>query len=295
MYFVIGITSIVGNLITIIVILKFKLYKHSQYIYKLSIGVSDFLLGFFIIYYLFQHIRFIFLRFHTDQLLNLNFERTIYNNVFTEYTYFSNSSILLKIFSFPSYSCIHVSSLTLPFSAYDRYKSIAYPFLYKRTNNVKKAVYFSVFVWLLENITTVIWKLLHDKYDSDLIKLERLSILIFYCFPFVLMWIFTLLSIFSLRKSYKSSKKLNRSYFKRRNTELRLSILFFAMVVAYTLSTSMYICIYIHSGIFGNVFNINLSYISFTLLTTNSTWNFILYNLMNKKFRNHVKLLFFKK
>ena len=137
MYFVVGATSIIGNLITIIIILKFKLYKHSQYIYKFSIGVSDFLLGFVIIYYLVQHVCFIFLRFHTDQLLTLNFERTILKDVFSEYIYFSNSSNLLKIILFPGYTCIHVSSLTLAFSAYDRYKSIAYPFLYKRTNNVK--------------------------------------------------------------------------------------------------------------------------------------------------------------
>ena len=295
MYFVVGATSIIGNLITNIVIIKFKLYKHSQYVYKFSIGVSDFLLGFVIIYHLVQHVCFIFFRFHTDQLLTLNFERTILKDVFSEYIYFSNSSNLLKIILFPGYTCIHVSSLTLAFSAYDRYKSIAYPFLYKRSNNVKNAVYSSVFVWLLENVATVVWKFLHDKYGSDLEKLERLSFLTFYGFPFVLMWVFTLLCIFSLIKSYNFSKKLNRTYFKRRNTELRLSILFFAMVIAYTLSTSMHICIYIHGVILGNVYNFNLSYISFTLLLTNSTWNFILYNLMNKKFRTYVKLLFIKK
>ena len=288
----IGVTSIVGNLITVIVILKFRIYKHSQYIYKFSIGVSDFLLGFVILYYLVQHTCFIFLRFHTDQLLTSNFVRTSYKDFFSENIDFSNSSILLKIILFPGYTCIHVSSLTLAFSAYDRYKSIADPFLYKKTNNVKRAVYSSFFVWFLEIITTVTWNFLQDKYGSDFIELIRLSFLLFYCFPFALMWIFTLLCIFSLIKSYKSSKKLNRSYFKRRNTELRLSVLFFAMVVAYTLSTSMYICIYIHSVILGYSYDTNLVYISFTLLTTNSTWNFILYNLMNKKFRTYVKLLF---
>ena len=285
MYFVIGVTSIVGNLITVTVILKFKLYKHSQYIYKFCIGVSDFLLGFVIMYYLFQDIFLIFLRFNTDKLLTTNFLRKNSNDSFTEVIEFYNSSMLVKIILFPGFSCIHVSSLTLVLSAYDRYKSIAHPFLYKRSNNVKKAVYSSVFVWLLEIIIVIL---------SKLVNLVHLSFLLFYCFPFVLMWIFTVLCIFSLGKSYKSSKKLKRTYFKKRNIELKLSVLFFAMVVAYTLSTSMFICFYIHDVIFDYKFSPNLFFISFTLLTTNSTWNFFLYNLMNKKFRTYVKLLFFK-
>ena len=139
MYFVIGITPIVGNLITIIEILKFKFYKHSQYFYEFSIGVSEFLLGFFIIYYHVQHIRFIFSRFHTDQILTLNFERRNSKLSVLEIITFVNRSMLVETISFPGYTCIHVSSLTLAFSAYDRYKSIAHPFLYKRANNLKKS------------------------------------------------------------------------------------------------------------------------------------------------------------
>ena len=56
-YLVIGVISIIGNLITLIIVLKFKLYKHSQYIYKSSIAVSDALQGFMMIYYLIEHVR----------------------------------------------------------------------------------------------------------------------------------------------------------------------------------------------------------------------------------------------
>ena len=199
-YFVIGATSIAGNLIKIIVILKFKLYTHNQYIYKFSIGVSDFLLGFVIMYYLIQHICFIFLRFQTDQLLTSNFERTNYNSSFLENVVFLNSSNLKKIISLPGYTCIHVSSLNLALFAYDRYKSIANPILYKRIKNVKKAVCSSVFVWFLTILTTVTLNFLNGKLGSNFLEFKHLYFVLFYFFPFVLMWIFTTLCIFSLKK-----------------------------------------------------------------------------------------------
>ena len=152
-------------------------------------------------YYLIQHICFIFLRFQTDQLLTSNFERTNINSWFTEENIvFLNSSNLKKIISLPGYTCIHVSSLNLALSAYDRYKSIANPILYKRTNNVKKTVYSSVFVWFLTIVTTVTLNFLHGKFGFNFIELKHLYFLLFYCFPFALMWIFTSLCIFSLKK-----------------------------------------------------------------------------------------------
>ena len=294
-YMLVGLTSIFGNMITLVVAFKFKLYTHVQYIYKFSIAASDALWGFMLIYYLIEHYRLNFLDLRKNDLLNFYMERNFFISDRVETNVFSLSNYILLLDNFFTSSCFHVSILTLLLSAYDRYKSLAYPFLYRRTKSVKKAVYLSVVVWVV-----VIIGSLHNLLPiKNFYASNAIVFIIFELVPFILIWIITFLCIFSLRKSHTSSKKLSRRKLKRRklkkqNTELTLSILFIAMVLALTFSLSFYI--YIHARSFLSKSKPSLNFLLFAdaVLSTNSFWNFMLYNVLNKKYRKYVIALLFK-
>ena len=133
-------------MITLIVAIKFKLYTHVQCVYKFSIAASDALWGFMLIYYLIEHYRLNFLDFRKNHVLNVYIERKFFISGQIKTSVFSISNYIFLLDRFITSSCFHVSILTLLLSAYDRYKSLAYPLLYMRTKSVKKAVYLSIFV-----------------------------------------------------------------------------------------------------------------------------------------------------
>ena len=229
--------------------------------------------------------------FRRNQLLNVYLERKVYHSHIKGKIVFSLSNYKFLLDRFATSACFHVSILTLLFSAYDRYNSIAHPLLYKSTNNVKKAVYQSIFVWVVVVIVSLHNLLLiNNKFVT--------ATVIFFLFefiPFILMWIITLLCVFSLKKSNNSSKKLSRSKLKNKNSEFTLSILFFSMVLALTFSLSFYIYIHVCSFLPNFKHNLNFLLVADAVLSTNSFWNFILYNVLNKKYRQYVNVFLFKK
>ena len=114
---------------------------------------------------------------------------------------------------------------------------------------------------------------------------------------FALLWMVTLLTLQSLYKSYKTSLKLSRAVRTKFLAEKQMSLVLIFMVLAFTfsLSTTLYnhIRFYLCKLDCVNCQNYNVN-ISLYFLSTNSIWNILVYNLINKKFRLALKALFKK-
>ena len=87
------------------------------------------------------------------------------------------------------------------------------------------------------------------------------------------------MTLCSLYKSYKRSLALYKKSRKGFSLEKQMSLVLVFMVVAFTFSLlpTIYlnICFYLGNIDYGE----KATYISIALLTTNSVWNFIIYNI----------------
>ena len=117
---------------------------------------------------------------------------------------------------------------------------------------------------------------------------------------FFLLWILTLLTLVSLYKSYKRSLKLNRKTRKKNSTEKQMSLVLIFMVVAFTFSLSLTVYnhasfyIYENYNIISKKLLTDQPYIAVLFLLTNSVWNILIYNVLNKQFRTAFKAVFKK-
>ena len=208
-----------------------------------------------------------------------------------------------------------VSFISLLFSSIDRYVSLTFPFRYKQMNSIKIAKRVSVFIWLLSAIITAVTLYLSfmspqksfffqplevfyrdapDQKDPLNHHLAAAILLIL----FFSLWTFTFLTLYSLYKSYKRSSYLNKRIKKSVSFEKQMGLILIFMVVAFTFSLSptiyLNVCFYFapHKTFsYENDYSDTLLddknfFISVAFLTTNSVWNFVIYNILNKKFRS---------
>ena len=110
---------------------------------------------------------------------------------------------------------------------------------------------------------------------------------------FALLWILAFLTLWSLYKNYKRSLKLNRRIQTNIAPEKQMSIVLICMVVAFTLSLLPTLYNHIQFYILGGEnFEDNKResvakfFIAFLFLLTNSIWNILIYNILNKQFRS---------
>ena len=73
-----------------------------------------------------------------------------------------------------------------------------------------------------------------------------------------------------------------------------MSIVLIFMVVAFTFSLAPTIYHHVYTYLYNEHYNENAAFVSVIILTTNSVWNFVIYNVLNKKFRASFINLFFK-
>ena len=313
--------SLILNTLIIIVIRKTKEFRHSQYVYKISIAVSDIIWSLCLCilsgYGVYIHKNFFILcqqpdiSFNTVStvvyvncklICNIPLKFLALHNIFMV---FNSILLLLATISFT------VSLVSLIFSAADRYFALAHPFTYRSTNTIKVAKISTAFIWIL-NIFTFLYALLENKAVTVLFQPSPIykelsffkkktnqgfvSVLLFVLF--FLLWLFTFLTLLSLYKTYKRSLRLNRSVKENIAPEKQMSLVLVAMVVAFTFSLfpTLYntILLYINKNDYikkKHEAYIKL-FIAVPFLITNSIWNILVYNILNKKFRTAFKALF---
>ena len=297
------------------VIRKTKEFRKSQYVFKTSIAVSDIIWAlvlccnsagknhqyFNTTYTLECHPTLddkeTYVEYevkHFDCQPRYSYYLSIFDGVYFYFIIF----LLMKI-------SLIVSLISLVFAAADRYFAIAFPFKFKKTNTTRVAKVLSIIIWILSVFITVITvftnvnnfylSLFLQPTDCESPMQMFESGLLFVLFA--LLWIFTLLTLKSLYKSYKRSLKLNRVVRNKFLAEKQMSLVLIFMVVAFTfsLSTTLYnhIRFYLCKLNCEDCQDYNV-YISLYFLSTNSIWNILVYNLINKKFRSALKALFKK-
>ena len=201
------------------------------------------------------------------------------------------------------------------FAASDRYFAIAFPFKYRRTNTVKLAKAITAIIWVLSTLGVLYTenraeftndlrmvllqaKTWHNKPRNDSINHKVMAVTLFLLFG--LLWILTLLTLHSIYSNFKKSQKLNKKAKNASAHEKQMAIVLVAMVVAFTFSMSPtiyhHVNFFVHNNILGCIYYFHFKdfFMSTCFLYTNSAWNFLIYNLLNKKFRLELRKLFKK-
>ena len=144
---------------------KIKMLRHSQYVYKCSIALSDIVWGTVLCFYLFDTMFHEFGLEYTYKSVNYKLPSTtrdLYNTI--TYTFEIDYLGLTSNYKASYYSFIlskllcyvlktlFVSLTTLVFAAGDRYFAIAFPFKYRSTYTVKLAKIITVILWVLSTV-----------------------------------------------------------------------------------------------------------------------------------------------
>ena len=283
LYSIIGIVSVLGNILVVCVVRKSKELRHTQYVYKSSIAVADIIWGLSISYVFLQQC---FLIISKNIVIN-EFENfyltTIYlnksdilvydykiNELFLEQPLFNDGVfelVFLVVMEFLAFIflpiTILVSIVTLVFSAADRYFALTFPFKYKTTNTKKIAKVISTLIWVI--ITSVyITFFLFKAEQSSLVYsfvlqpcsscttesvMQRFNMIVIFVLFFLLL-VFTVLTLFNLKNNYEKSKKLNRRAQKAFAAEKQMSFILILMVFAFTFSLLPTMYNYIYSTFF---------------------------------------------
>ena len=316
-FLLIGIISVFGNSLVLIVIYKSAQLRHSQYIYKCSIALSDIIWGSAIsIYFIYNCVKNYFSIFFTVSFESDYFGTpiaykdinniTVYNYKLYSLTFFNKGiykyeqMLLVLVIVLPP--TFFLSICTLVIAAFDIFIALTYPFKYRKWKTLKYAKIFSILVWVVCIIVFVCIFLLYKgpiTHDGPLFQTNledmfaRIFSYIIIAFSFIL-WCITILTILSLYKNYKKSKTLNRSVSNRLAHEIQMTFILIAMIVAFTLCLSVTMFNLICNKFCEDKYYENQT-LTNALLATNSIWNFLIYNIMNKKFRAALVKLFRKK
>ena len=328
-FFAMMLISLVLNTLIVVVIRKTKEFRHSQYVYKASIAVSD------IIWSLCFCILSGYGGYTSSNTFVVCQRPNTSSNNFTNSTVvyvscelitnipvrISSLVVFLAVFivviAFLTTISLTVSFVSLIFAAVDRYCALAYPLRYRATNTIKVAKISTAFIWILStflNVFTTVYSIIKNKAITSMFQplpihkelsfftqspnQDFVSVLLFALFS--LLWLFTILTLISVYKAYKTSLKLNRSVKTKIAAEKQMSLVLIAMVVAFTFSLFPtllnHILLHVNKSEFlKSTYKayVKLS-IAFSFLMTNSIWNILVYNVLNKQFRAAFKALFKK-
>ena len=330
LYFIVGTVSVMGNTLIIYVIRKSKELRHSQYVYKCSIAVADIIWGFSISYTFLEYGVYLFSDdIRLSKVLNSNLKvsyenegnTTVYDyeidsmrvisNSFDQTSVFFLIMLVFKLIGMPI--TIFVSIISLVFLAADRFFALTFPLRYKKAKTRRLAKIVSVLIWVTLTfvyttlyyisifvlndfeIAPILQPCLNCTFENAIQKFHAIVLFI----PFFLLLFFTTLTLVSLKRNHKRSKKLNRRAKKALSAEKQMAYVLVLMVCAFSFSLlptlGSYVYFYLlkmkHDDI-SDYYNPALPHICTAFLATNSFWNIVIYNVFNKKFREASVKLF---
>ena len=324
-YLLVGTISVAGNFVVLFVVYKSKQLRHSQYVYKCSIAISDIICGFSISA---QYMLYFLWVLNVNEVILLKDSKstkpivTKEKNNITNYTYEIQEIALTTNFYSEIYNwfstkinfvvyyvtpiTLFVSFVSLVFASIDRYIALRFPFRYRQINSIKIAKLVSVFVWFLSAIFQTVTSFLfyHHSYPSHLLQptifsVSKISLnqhitATILIILFFLLWVLTFLTLCSLYKSYKRSVALRKKAKNIFSQEKQMAFVLISMVVGFSFSLAPTIYFHICSYFCKMEFSQRSLFVSIALLATNSVWNFIIYNISNKTFRSALIKVFFE-
>lgn len=323
-----SVITIFCNAIILFVFGNTKKLYNSQAIFKISLAVADTMIGVIVWP---NMIVMQYLTFFTPRKMGAIIKRPYVNegsrypfdNPMLTYRYgggaFRNifHPDYLQTMGFFSSLGITVSVHTLMIASIDRLLAISMPMKYGRYKAIKFAKISCIIQWFVSIIIAVlpifVSELRYQALSSIMISSTgRVALMEFFISLIVPLVVTVILSVLTFRSSkgharnrqrIMPSNQANLEY--ERNLEKRLARTLTLMVSVFTLSVLMPICCTIAglvntSANWSDPANLNMTaanayttseYISIILLSTNSIWNFFIYNWRNKGFREAVRCM----
>ena len=323
MLIILAVLVVFANVTVLLVYLTEKKLRHSQGIFRLSLGVADLMTGLILfpvaansLWKTYQG-NFEFLPpVNVSEELFFSNENVIYLNTSGSINSLeSRISFVRRLFpgtfldsiGFFTTLSLTVSIYLLTVSGIDRLQAITRPIQYRQHTAKRFAIVCSVFCWVLAIIVSALPIFVNGIYyiltGSGLVTLTGLYSLILYTvgffIPLLATWIISIAMFVQGKKSYRRRASMSTVRQKHINQQRKLNFILSLMVIAFSLSIFPTILVLIlvlfipgtdpaylesYNPLFNNLTN-SLETTAVIVLMSNSLWNCLIYSLRTKTFR----------
>ena len=312
----------VANFTVILVYSSEKKARHSQGVFRLSLGVADIVVGFLvfpsaagIVYKAYHYdiqlgppvnITGMERVMNTSDFINTTVEfnmitsrRAVFEELFPEY--------VLNIIGFFSTTSLTVSIYLLTVSGIDRLMAITRPVAYRQYKAKVFARVSSIIAWLLAALVSslpfYIQSMQYQITATGIVTLIGTTSLYLYIigffFPLVASWVVAIAMFVQTKKSFKRRATMSTIRHQQIQQQTRLTRILSLMVIAFTVSIIPTIVVLVlvifipgtnptrplsYNPLFNNVAN-SLESVAAIVLLSNSLWNCLIYSLRTKTFR----------
>lgn len=324
---ILAITIVIANFTIILVYSTEKKLRHSQGIFRLSLGVADLFTGLIVfpaaantLWKIYRHELYFRPSINvTGEVLsdNLSFE---YFNATVSYDrlesrLFSVSQVFPRAFQnsigFFTTLSLTVSIYLLTVSGVDRLQAITRPLKYRQHSARRFAITASIVCWVLSFIVSLIPIIFENIFyiitGSGLVTLTGELALILYAVafftPLIATWIIAIAMFVQGKKSFQRRATMSTVRKKHLEQQRRLNVILSLMVTAFSLSILPTVIVLVlvifipgtdprfpqtYNPVFSNITN-SLEAIAVIVLMCNSLWNCLIYSLRTKSFRKIAK------
>ena len=317
---VFAVATITCNITVLMVHFVNRKLINAQAVYKISLAISDFLVG-VVVFPSFvsslvksvisplqiKYLTFVGYYKFVDEIKILNLNKNLFipfTETLTEPT--DEDKRYYNAIGVFSYLSISVSAVTLAAAAIDRFKAIYRPLAYNRSNAISTAKKISVAIWIAMLLLSTFPVYTNGyRYESLysilIIPYGPLAPVIYpmvLIFPTLLMWIATISTFFVYKKTVSKRKRLVANRFQSNQIKqqkrllqtlgIMVGVFTLCLVPASTFTLLQHSQAYLDFRRFFNSAGVVVAIV----FTSNSLWNFFVYNARNKDFKKTAKNLY---
>ena len=292
---VLAVATALSNLTVLIVFCTNKKLMNGQAVYRISLAISDFFTGIIV-----------FPSFIISSFRQLNTTEDI------QYT----NDFYVDAIGFFTMLSLHVSIFTLIAAVIDRFKVVYRPLSYNVKSSISLGWKICVILWIISIILAALpLGIIADLFrysikdsilsipgDSKFFVVNALPYLYFSCIfllSIIVMWIFTIMTFVFYKKYSKKRQNLISTETQKQEMKKQIRFLFTLGIMIGVFSLCLLPLVIIMILAFSNsipsyqIF-LTISSCSMVFGTSNSFWNFFIYNVRDKAFRSTSKRLYGK-
>jgi len=304
--------SVIGSILNIFVLAVIFFspsLRHTQFIYKASIAISDVILSLFVFPSIFYNTHKQVFRLLNIYEINFPINESQNITISTSDKAYKFNSVYLNISGMSASLVVFASFYTLILAAWDRLYAVSSPLKYRQTQTRKKSIRLALIVWLIAFIVSLLpvvvgpslyYRSKNRALSSMQGSLASLVLITCFALPIPLMWTLSILTFWKTLQHTKKGKKLvAKKSLTQSSLEIRLAKNLLIMVGAFTVSIMpMFILLIVELSIpisaltSPRTVNFNYLYNYFTVekvsigfMLSNTILNIIIYNAQNLEFR----------
>ena len=293
---VLAVTTALSNLTVLIVFCTNKKLINGQAVYRISLAISDVFTGIIVFpSFIISSFR------HLNNLEDIHLKNDFYVDAIGFFTMLT----------------LHVSIFTLTAGVIDRFKVVYRPLSYNVQSSISFGWKICVVLWTISIILSALPLGIFGTSFRYSIQISILSIPVFvifnftnpgitylyfwciYLISFLVMWIFTIMTFVFYKKSSKKIQSIISTQAQKREMKKQIRLLFTLGIMVGTFSLCFLPLVLLE--ILGFIFPVSLkknfvvvSTCYMVFATSNSLWNFFIYNARDKAFRSTSKRLYKK-